>query len=61
VLGLGPLGVEPGWQRRGVGSALMHAILGGAEACGETLVGLVGDPAYYGRFGFAPAWERVPQ
>ena len=32
ALGLGPLGVLPAWQRRGVGSALMHAVLGAADA-----------------------------
>jgi putative acetyltransferase len=54
VLGLAPIGVQPGYQREGVGAALMHAVLGAADACDETLVGLVGDPAYYGRFGFVP-------
>ena len=32
VLALGPLTVRPDSQRRGVGSALMHAILGAADA-----------------------------
>ena len=36
----------------GAGSALMHAILGAADALGEPLVTLLGDPAYYRRFGF---------
>jgi predicted N-acetyltransferase YhbS/1-acyl-sn-glycerol-3-phosphate acyltransferase len=52
VLALGPLTVRPESQRRGVGSALMHAILGAADATGEPLVALLGDPAYYCRFGF---------
>jgi putative acetyltransferase len=52
VLGLGPLAVHPAHQRRGVGSALVHAVLGAAEALGEPLVALVGSPAYYARFGF---------
>lgn len=52
VLALGPLTVRPDSQRRGVGSALMHAVLGAADATGEPLVALLGDPAYYGRFGF---------
>lgn len=52
VLALGPLTVRPDSQRQGVGSALMHAILGAADALGEPLVGLLGDPAYYSRFGF---------
>ena len=52
VLALGPLTVRPDQQRRGVGSALMHAVLGAAEALGEPLVVLLGDPGYYHRFGF---------
>jgi putative acetyltransferase len=52
VLGLGPLSVRPDGQRRGVGSALMHAVLGAGDALGEPLVALLGSPAYYCRFGF---------
>ena len=55
ALALGPLSVRPDRQRRGVGSALMHAILGAADALGEPLVALLGEPAYYRRFGFRPA------
>ena len=52
VLALGPLSVRPDRQRAGVGSALMHAVLGAGDALGEPLVALIGDPRYYGRFGF---------
>jgi putative acetyltransferase len=52
VLALGPLSVRPDHQQTGVGSALMHAVLGAADALGEPLVALLGDPAYYHRFGF---------
>jgi putative acetyltransferase len=52
VVGLGPLSVAPDHQRNGVGSALMHAVLGAADALDEPLVALLGDPAYYRRFGF---------
>ena len=52
VLALGPLSVRPDRQQTGVGSALMHAVLGAADALGEPLVALLGDPAYYRRFGF---------
>lgn len=55
ALGLGPVSVQPDLQRRGVGSAMVREVLARAEAEGETLVALVGDPAYYARFGFAPA------
>jgi putative acetyltransferase len=57
ALALGPLTVRPDHQRRGVGSALVHAALGAADALGEPLVALLGDPAYYSRFGFRPAAE----
>ena len=57
ALGLGPISVRPDRQRRGVGQALMHAVLGAADAIGEPLVVLLGDPAFYGRFGFVPASE----
>ncbi len=55
ALGLAPIGVLPEHQRAGVGSALMHSVLGAADALGEPLVALLGDPRYYGRFGFEPA------
>ncbi|MET0684643.1 MAG: N-acetyltransferase [Solirubrobacteraceae bacterium] len=55
ALGLGPISVAPAAQRAGVGSALMRAVLAAAGEGGETLVCLVGDPAYYGRFGFTAA------
>jgi len=57
VLALGPLSVRPDWQRRGVGKALMHAVLGAGDALGEPLVALLGSTAYYPRFGFRPASE----
>jgi len=57
VLALGPLSVRPDSQRRGVGSALMHAVLGAADALDEPLVALLGSPDYYRRFGFALSGE----
>lgn len=57
VLGLGPLAVRPDRQRAGVGTALVHAVLAAAEALDEPLVVLLGDPAYYQRFGLRPAAE----
>ena len=57
VLALGPLTVRPESQRGGVGTALMHAVLGAADALGEPLVALLGDPGYYRRFGFRLAGQ----
>src|SRR5215831_14059442 len=57
VLALGPLSVRPDCQRRGVGSALVHAVLGAADALGEPLVALLGSPDYYRRFGFLLSGE----
>ncbi len=57
VLALGPIGVRPDRQRGGVGSALVHAVLGAADARDEPMVVLLGDPRYYSRFGFRLAGE----
>jgi putative acetyltransferase len=54
LLVLGPIGVLPGHQGRGVGSALMRRSIGGAVARAEPLIALVGHPSYYPRFGFEP-------
>ncbi|MGH3717455.1 MAG: GNAT family N-acetyltransferase [Pseudonocardiaceae bacterium] len=53
--GLGPLSVLPAHQRRGVGSALMHAVLAAADALDKPAVVLLGEPSYYRRFGFVLA------
>jgi putative acetyltransferase len=58
VLGLGPLGVRPEAQNAGVGTALVHAVVAAADALDEPLVALLGNPAYYRRFGFEPATEH---
>jgi putative acetyltransferase len=52
AVGLGPIAVDPATQRAGIGTALMHAVLGAADATGEPFVALLGSPDYYGRFGF---------
>ena len=50
---LGPLAVHPDHRRRGIGAALMRRALHEAGRRGHRAVLLVGDAAYYGRFGFS--------
>ena len=49
---LGPLAVSPGFQRQGIGSVLVRAGLRRVDEEGAALVLVLGDPGYYGRFGF---------
>jgi putative acetyltransferase len=62
---LGPVSVAPEWQRQGIGSALVRAALDALRRLGAEGCVLVGEPGFYGRFGFAsrPAlsMEGVPQ
>lgn len=53
ALMLGPLSVEPAFEGRGIGRALMERSLEAAGAAGYALVILVGDEPYYARLGFA--------
>jgi putative acetyltransferase len=55
VVALGPVGVVPARQGQGVGSELIRGGLGEARSRGEAAVILLGDPAFYPRFGFEPA------
>ncbi|NRA08004.1 MAG: N-acetyltransferase [Myxococcales bacterium] len=50
--GLAPVAVEPERQGQGIGSALIRAGLERCPALGWQAVFLVGNPAYYARFGF---------
>ncbi|MEO3428191.1 N-acetyltransferase [Pelagibius sp. CAU 1746] len=52
---LAPLAVAPGAQGKGTGGALVRSGLERLREAGVTLVFVLGDPAYYNRFGFAPA------
>lgn len=54
-VGLAPLAVDPAWQRRGIGAALVDDLLGAVLVLGASFVVVLGDPAYYGRFGFVSA------
>lgn len=53
ALVLGPLAVDPSCRELGVGTALMNHALAAAKARGHGAVILLGDAAYYARFGFS--------
>jgi putative acetyltransferase len=58
---LGPVSVEPELQHKGIGKALINAgliILRDNDAAGCVLVG---NPAYYTRFGFRPFPTLAPE
>jgi putative acetyltransferase len=50
--GLGPISVLPQFQGRGVGSRLMETALAALREEGAAGCVVLGEPAYYGRFGF---------
>ncbi|MET0430576.1 MAG: N-acetyltransferase [Microvirga sp.] len=53
ALMLGPIAVDPALQGLGLGARLMREALARAASLGHRAVLLVGDAAYYERFGFA--------
>jgi len=57
---LGPLAVDPSGQRQGIGGALVREALRVSKADGTVQVQVLGDPAYYRRFGFRPDDDLAP-
>ena len=55
ALALGPVAVRPDRQGLGYGTAVVQAALDAATELGERLVVVLGNPAFYRRFGFEPA------
>lgn len=56
--GLGPVAVEPCRQRQGIGHRLVNEALARLRARGAAGCVVLGDPAWYGDFGFRP-WPRL--
>jgi putative acetyltransferase len=59
ALALAPMAVQPHLQRRGIGTALVHAGLGRARERDWRATIVVGHPGYYPRFGFSAALART--
>jgi putative acetyltransferase len=55
VAGVAPVCVAPAHQGNGTGSALVWELILTAEARAWPLLVLLGEPAFYGCFGFEPA------
>lgn len=67
-MGLAPMAVLPGYQRRGIGSMLVRDGIKRLQNRNWPFVIVLGHPEYYPRFGFEPAsrhglrsqWEGIP-
>jgi putative acetyltransferase len=55
--GIGPLAVVASHRRQGIAADLVRAALGACPGAGFHWAVVLGDPAYYSRFGFRPARE----
>jgi putative acetyltransferase len=53
ALGLAPISVSPHWQRLGIAAQLIEEGVKQAKAGGWEGIFVLGDPAYYERFGFS--------
>jgi len=57
ILCVGPLSVLPQFQKKGIGSKLLHESINIAKESGYCGMILFGNPGYYHRFGFKNAKE----
>jgi len=55
AIALAPMSVLPAYQRKGIGSQLVHAGLEECRRLGHEIIVVLGHPDYYPRFGFIPA------
>jgi putative acetyltransferase len=58
---LGPLGVLPEYRDRGIATALVREGISRLRADSEDLILVLGDPEFYGKFGFRADAARVFQ
>jgi predicted N-acetyltransferase YhbS len=57
VLNFGPLSVQPEYQRKGAGKALIRTTIAKAKELGYGAICFFGRPEYYPQFGFVEAKE----
>lgn len=55
ILTMAPFAVAPSWQKKGVGTLLIKEAHLRASQLGYQTILVLGDPAYYSRFGYQPA------
>ena len=55
ALALAPVAVRPHCRRQGIGAALIRWSLDECRRLGHRIIIVLGEPAYYWRFGFMPA------
>lgn len=55
AMALAPLSVDPNWRDYQIGTELVRQLLANARGAGWKSVFVLGDPDYYGRFGFKSA------
>ena len=58
AVALAPVAVADDHRRQGVAEALIHAGLAQLEEAGVVLCFVLGEPGYYGRFGFHADYAR---
>lgn len=57
AVNVGPVSVLPGYQRRGIGKALIHSMIEKTRDMGYGAMMFFGRPEYYPQFGFVEAAE----
>ncbi|MGL4799282.1 MAG: GNAT family N-acetyltransferase [Cellulosilyticaceae bacterium] len=62
VLALAPVAVKPSFQKQGIGTELITEGLRLAKYAGHKAIIVLGDPKFYGRFGFerASKYDIIP-
>ena len=58
LLQLSPVAISPAHQRRGIGKTLVAQAIENCRLAGADVIAVLGDPGYYGQFGFKPAKPR---